>query len=249
MTPTRIPVDVARETVKDRGRDADIAGGPMRTRPRTDPPTPAVLTVDGLGGVHVRVVASAPGAHALWLPAAPVPVRLLHRLAATLQPEGARALRGLLVAVAVEGGGLHPTRLDFVEDAAAIVRPDRIDEVVDRTPERQRRSAVRVETVLPYTFAAVIAERDWGTGFTVDLSTGGALVQGIEAGLPGDRLRGRLTLPSLGEPVRAQLRVMRVTPDGHRAIRVESIDERDRDRISRHIAERQRELLRMRRAA
>ena len=108
---------------------------------------------------------------------------------------------------------------------------------------------MRVETVLPYTFGAVIADRDWGAGFTVDLSIGGALVQGIEAGLPGDRLRGRLTLPSLGEPVRAQLRVIRVTADGHRAVRVDSIHERDRDRVSRYIAERQRELLRMRRAA
>jgi hypothetical protein len=249
MTPTRIPVDPARETVKDRRGDADTARGPMRTRPRTDPPTPAMLTVDGLGGVHVRVVASAPGAHALWVPAAPVPVRQLHRLPASLRREGAGGVRGLLVAVAVDGGGLHPTRLDFVEDAAAIARPDAVDEAVQRAPERQRRSAVRVETVLPYTFSAVIAERDWGTGFTVDLSTGGALIQGIEAGLPGDRLRGRLVLPLLGEPVRAQLRVMRVTPDGHRAVRVESIHERDRDRISRHIAERQRELLRMRRAA
>ena len=78
-------------------------------------------------------------------------------------------------------------------------------------PTASAAAAVRVETVLPYTFGAVIADRDWGAGFTVDLSIGGALVQGIEAGLPGDRLRGRLTLPSLGEPVRAQLRVIRVT--------------------------------------
>jgi hypothetical protein len=42
---------------------------------------------------------------------------------------------------------------------------------------------------------------------------------------------------------------MRVTADGHRAVRVDSIDGRDRDRLSRYLAERQRELLRMRRAA
>ena len=54
---------------------------------------------------------------------------------------------------------------------------------------------------------------------------------------------------TIGEPVRAQLRVIRVTADGHRAVRVDSIHERDRDRVSRYIAERQRELLRMRRAA
>lgn len=221
----------------------------MRPRGRSDHTTTAVLTVDGLGGVHVRVLGSAPGAHALSLPAAPVPVRQLHRLAGTLRREGGPALRGLLVAVATDGGGLHPSRLDFVEDVAVVARPEAIDETVARAPDRQRRAAVRVPTVLPYTFGAVIAERDWGNGFTVDLSLGGALVQGIEAGLPGDRLRGRLTLPSLGEPVRAHLRVMRVTGDGRRAVRVETIHERDRDRVARYIAERQRELLRMRRAA
>ena len=215
----------------------------------TSAPTTAVLTVDGLGGVPVRVLASAPGAHALHLPTSPVPVRQLHRLAGTLQPEDGATARGLLVAVAADGGGLHPSRLDFVEDVAVIARPDAVDEAVARAPDRQRRAAVRVPTVLPYTFAAVIAERDWGSGFTVDLSLGGALVQGIEAGLPGDQLRGRLVLPELGEPVRAQLRVIRVTADGHRAVRVDSIDGRDRDRLSRYLAERQRELLRMRRAA
>jgi hypothetical protein len=246
MTSTRIPAGIRPETVKDRAVRADISTGPMR---KGDHPTPAVLSVDGLGGVTVQVVASAPGAHALALPTAPVPVRQLHRLPATLRREGIPAARGLLVAVAAVGGGLHPSRRDFVEDPAVVAAPEALDEVVARAPDHQRRAAVRVETVLPYTFGAVIADRDWGAGFTVDLSIGGALVQGIEAGLPGDRLRGRLTLPSLGEPVRAQLRVIRVTADGHRAVRVDSIHERDRDRVSRHIAERQRELLRMRRAA
>ena len=55
----------------------------------------------------VHVVASAPGAHALAVPAAPVPVRQLHRLPATLRREGTPAARGLLVAVAAVGGGLH----------------------------------------------------------------------------------------------------------------------------------------------
>jgi hypothetical protein len=41
---------------------------------------------------------------------------------------------------------------------------------------------------------------------------------------------------------------VRVTPDGRRAIRVESIHTRDRDRVAQYIAQRQRELLRARRA-
>jgi len=216
-------------------------------RRRTPPTTAAVLSVDGLGGVVVEVLASAPGAHALVLRAAPVPVRQLHRLPATLRREGLPPLRGLLVAVTAPGGGLHAQRLDFVEDIAAVAQPDAVDEAVARMPDRQRRRAVRVPAVLPYTFSAVIADRDWGDGHTVDLSVGGALVRGIEAGLPGDRLRGRLTLPALAEPVRAQLRVMRVTADGRRAVRVESIHARDRDRIAGYIAQRQRELLRARR--
>jgi hypothetical protein len=221
-------------------------------RSRTAKPTStadsAVLSVDGLGGVVVEVVASTSGAHALHLRAAPVPVRSLHRLPGTLRRRGAADVRGLLVAVPAEGGGLHPTRLDFVEDLGVVAQRDAVEEAVARTPEHQRRSAVRIATRLPYTFSAVIADRDWGEGQTVDLSIGGALVAGIEAGLPGDRLRGRLVLPSLEEPVRAQLRVMRVTADGRRAVRVDSIAERDRTRVAKFIAERQREQLRARRA-
>jgi c-di-GMP-binding flagellar brake protein YcgR len=152
----------------------------------------------------------------------------------------------VLVAVAADGGGLHPQRVDFVEDLAAVARPDAVDEAVARMPDRQRRSAVRIPAVLPYTFSAVIAERDWGHGATVDLSVGGALVQGIEAGLPGDQLKGRLALPAVEAPVKAQLRVLRVTADGQRAVRVESIDLKDLDRIAKFIARRQRELLRAR---
>jgi hypothetical protein len=222
----------------------------LRSRRGSSAPTAptALLSVDGLGGVVVEVLASAPGAHALALRAAPVPVRQLHRLPGTLRREGMPPLRGLLVAVAADGGGLHAQRLDFVEDVAVVAQPEAVDEAVARMPDRQRRAAVRVPAVLPYTFSAIIAERDWGHGQTVDLSVGGALVGGIDAGLPGDPIRGRLSLPALAEPVRAQLRVMRVTPDGRRAVRVESIHGRDRDRISQYIAQRQRELLRARRA-
>ena len=207
----------------------------------------AVLSVDGLGGIIVEVLGSVAGAHALRLRAAPVPVRSLHRLPATLRREDAAPLRGLLVAVPADGGGLHASRLDFVEDISQVARPEGVDEAVARAPDRQRRSAVRVPATLPYTFSAVIAERDWGEGRTVDISAGGALVAGIEAGLPGDRLRGRLVLPGVDEPVRAQLRVQRVTASGERAVLVESIHPRDRDRVQQFIAARQRELLRARR--
>ena len=218
---------------------------------RTAHPTPAataMLSVDGLGGVIVEVLHSVSGAHALQLRAAPVPVRSLHRLPGTLQRPGAAALRGLLVAVPAASGALHASRMDFVEDIAVVARPEAVDEAVARMPDRQRRSAVRVPAKLPYVFSAVIADRDWGEGHTVDLSVGGALVAGIEAGLPGDPLRGRLVLPGLVEPVRAQLRVQRVTEDGRRAVRVDSIHPRDQDRVSQFIAARQRELLRARRS-
>jgi hypothetical protein len=223
----------------------------MLLRSRREPPATAAfsatLSVDGVGGAVVEVLGSAPGAHALALRAAPVPVRHLHRLPATLRREGLPPARGLLVAVAAEGGGLHPQRLDFVEDMAAVAQPEAIDDAVVRMPDHQRRSAVRVPAVLPYTFSAVIAERDWGHGETVDLSVGGVLVQGIDAGLAGDHLKGRLALPSLEEPVRAQLRVMRVTGDGRRAVRVESIHLKDLQRVTQYIAQRQRDLLRARR--
>jgi hypothetical protein len=225
---------------------------PMLLRSRTEPPTTATfsatLSVDGLGAIVVEILGSAPGAHALALRAAPVPVRQLHRLPATLRREGRPPVRGLLVAVAADGGGLHPRRLDFVEDPGAVAQPEAVDEAVARMPGHQRRTAVRVPAVLPYTFSAVIAERDWGHGETVDLSVGGVLVRGIDAGLPGDQLKGRLALPALADPVRAQLRVMRVTADGQRAVRVESIHLKDLDRVTRYIAQRQRDLLRARRA-
>ncbi len=245
-------VDPAGGWIKARPAAADIGLRHMLLRARKSPPAPtappAVLSVDGLGGVVVEVLASATGAHALALRAAPVPVRQLHRLPGTLRRHGHPPLRGLLVAVAADGGGLHPQRLAFVEDAGALADPDAADEAVARAPDVQRRTALRIPASLPYTFSAVIAERDWGHGETVDLSVGGALVRGIEAGLPGDRLRGRLVLPAAPEPVRARIRVLRVTADGGRAVRVESIHPADRERVARHIAERQREMLRARRA-
>ena len=96
----------------------------------------AVLSVDGLGAVIVEVLGSVSGAHALRLRAAPVPVRSLHRLPGTLRREGAAPLRGLLVAVPADGGGLHESRLDFVEDVSHVARP----EVVDETGARDARS-------------------------------------------------------------------------------------------------------------
>jgi hypothetical protein len=38
-----------------------------------------------------------------------------------------------------------------------------------------------------------------------------------------------------------------VTAEGHRAVRVDAIDPRDRDRVTKFLAERQREMLRARR--
>jgi hypothetical protein len=233
------------ETVKTPSDPADIRGR-MRRPAAPSSTTIALLRVRGVGDLAVDVVGATPGAHALQVLSTPVPVRLLHRLPALLERPGGGA-SGVLVAVPGPGGGMDPRRLDFVEDTAAVTPA--ADEAAARTPERQRRAHVRVPVQVPFTLSAVIAERDWGQGLTLDLSATGALVGGVDVGLPGDPLRARLDLPGMQDPVRAQVRVVRVAADGARALRVEAIDPRDGDRVRRYLADRQREELRARRQA
>jgi PilZ domain len=230
------------------------------------PPSRAgVVRVAGIGELDVEIVAAAQAAHALHIASAPVPARLLHGRTATLERPPAPPVVGVLVAVRTVHGTIDGDRLDFVEQlvvaTAAPAEPPRDTAAVPAlgpttptgvtwTPgpdaDAQRRSWVRVPASVPFTLRAVIADREWGVGRTVDLSAGGALVDGIDAGLPGDRLRARIELPGLDEPVRAHVRVARVLGDGRRAMGVESIDARDRDRLAQFVAARQRELLRAR---
>ena len=137
----------------------------------------------------------------------------------------------------LRGRGAYPARLDvqFLPDALS----------------EQRRSYLRVPATVPVAILGQpfgVAERDM---WTVDVSAGGVLLGGLDAGGPGDRVRLRLVLPR-GEPelagrVIAGAAIVRVTAQGLRAARLEVLAAEDRERIAAYVAGRQRVLLEARR--
>jgi hypothetical protein len=204
----------------------------MPFRARADfTPRRARLTVRGFGSLGAEVLAAGPRARALRLaPDPPVPVRFLHRRAAVLEGADGRLDEGILIAVEGRDGALALDRLDFV-------------------PHGQRREFVRVPAVVPVTAALPDVPRVWGSGRTVDISGGGALVTGMRLPARDEALLLDLALPTAGAAVRGAATVVRMSPDGLLAVSFDDMEERDREQIFAFVARVQRELLHRRRTA
>ena len=103
----------------------------------------------------------------------------------------------------------------------------------------QEREYVRIKSARP---VLVHSARD-GTrvpSFTVDVSGGGLLLAGPDTLSVGDELTFQLTLTPGVTPVSGTGRVVRVDPNGRRAVEFESISDLDRRRLVRFIFECQR---------
>jgi hypothetical protein len=191
---------------------------------------PRVATVDAV------VVRAVDGAAELALGGAPaVPVRFLHRKRATIVPlTGDDRVDGTLLAVPGVQGRVREDVLHFVRV------------VVPLAPRRaqQRRDHARIELVRPVAMVPDGFRVGWLNGFTRNVSAGGVLVAGADALEAGDRLRLRFELDSEDDLLDVLARVVRADDAwGLRGLRLEGVDERERERIVRYVFERQRRAL------
>jgi c-di-GMP-binding flagellar brake protein YcgR len=103
----------------------------------------------------------------------------------------------------------------------------------------QEREYVRIRSARP---ALVYAAREGIRiqSFTVDVSGGGLLLAGPDTLALGEELSFSLTLTPGVTPVSGKARVVRIDPQGRRAVEFESISDLDRRRLVRFIFECQR---------
>ncbi|HEU4975315.1 MAG TPA: PilZ domain-containing protein [Baekduia sp.] len=191
---------------------------------------PRVTTVEAL------VVRAVTGAAELALVGpSPVPPRFLHRRRATIVPlAGDRRVDGTLLAVPGMHGRVRDDLLHFLQAVVPLAPP--------RPP--QRRDHHRIELVRPVAMVPEGFRVGWLNGWTRNVSAGGVLVAGADPLHHGDRLRLRFELDAEDDLLDVLARVVRADDDwGLRGLRLEGLDERERERIVRFVFARQREAL------
>lgn len=191
---------------------------------------PRVATLQAL------VVRTVPGAAEFALVEHPaVPLRFLHRRRATVIPAAADArIDGTLLAVPGKEGRVRDDLLHFLKAVVPLAPP--------RRP--QRRDHARVDLVRPVAMVPDGFRVGWLNGFTRNMSAGGVLVAGAEALGEGARLRLRFELDSAENLFDVLARVVRADDAwGLRGLRLEGVDERERERIVRYVFAQQRHAL------
>ena len=195
------------------------------------------VLVPRLASVEAVVARVVTGAAELALVGRPeVPLRFLHRRKATIVPlAGDRRVDGTLLAVPGPHGKIRDDLLHFLQ-AVVPLAPPRL--------EPQRRDDHRIDLVRPVAMIPEGFQVGWLNGFTRNVSAGGVLVAGAEALEAGDRLRLRFELDSEDDLIDLLARVVRADDTwGLRGLRLEQIDERERERIVRYVFARQRHAL------
>jgi hypothetical protein len=191
---------------------------------------PRVATVEA---VVTRAVDGA--AELALVGASSVPVRFLHRKRATIVPvTGDDRVDGTLLAVPGTEGRVREDILHFLQA------------VVPLAPRRapQRRDHARIDLVRPVAMVPDGFRVGWLNGFTRNMSAGGVLVTGADALEAGDRLRLRFELDSEEDLLDVLARVVRADDAwGLRGLRLEGVDERERERIVKYVFARQRRAL------
>lgn len=174
-----------------------------------------------------------------------IPARVIERSAAELVVAITVPVR------AFSQAQLGSLRVEYVSPrgrvrlAGSLASQDSSDpEVVRLTAPRsvevlQEREFVRIRSARP---VLVVCSGATGSvqSFTVDVSGGGLLLAGPDTLRVGDELTFRLTLTDGVTPVTGSGRVVRVDPQGRRAVEFTSISDLDRRRLVRFIFECQR---------
>jgi c-di-GMP-binding flagellar brake protein YcgR len=109
-------------------------------------------------------------------------------------------------------------------------------------PGAQRRAFHRAPVIAPVTLVPARFRVGWLEGRTRDLSASGALVSGAERLREGERLRVLLELGP-DDLLDASGRVVRIEESGLAGLRLDRLAEKDRERLVRYVALRQRESL------
>jgi hypothetical protein len=186
--------------------------------------------------VEATVLRAVSGAAELALTSKPdVPLRFLHRRKATIVPlAGDNRVDGTLLAVPGAHGRVRDDLLHFLQAVVPLAPP--------RKP--QRRDQARIDLVRPVAMIPEGFKVGWLNGFTRNVSANGVLVAGADALESGDRLRLRFELDSEDDLIDLLARVVRADDTwGLRGLRLEGIDERERERIVRFVFARQRRAL------
>ncbi|MBX5469451.1 MAG: PilZ domain-containing protein [Thermoleophilaceae bacterium] len=103
----------------------------------------------------------------------------------------------------------------------------------------QRRDYARVDAYIPVTVSRGEGGELRHTN-TLNVSGSGVLLAGPEDLEVGDELWLAIQIAEGDPPIEARGRVMRVTEEGYKGVRIESISERDQDRLVALVFERQR---------
>jgi hypothetical protein len=181
----------------------------------------AKLSVRGLEPLTVRVLGSEDGMHALHLPRHAPEIRKLHREKGMIELADGTAQEGMLMAIEGKNRRMLADRMQFL---------------VDGLPSgAQKRQWTRVPVVIPVRVGVNPQRRDWREGWTVDLSAGGALIGGVQAGKAGSTLRVQFSLPGHDHRLICVGAVTRVTEAGLRALRWTAIDAVDRAIIADYL--------------
>lgn len=189
----------------------------------------ARLCVRGFGTVDVRVLGSEDGTHALHLPRQAPEIGKLHRQKGMIELPDGTAQEGMLMAIEGKNRRMLPDQMQFL---------------VDGLPGgEQKRQWTRVPVVIPVRVGVNPQRRDWREGWTVDLSAGGALIGGVQAGKAGTTLRVQFSLPDQDERIVCVGAVTRISDAGLRALRWTAIDASDRQTITDYLDNEMRRVL------
>jgi hypothetical protein len=210
---------------------------PKLRRVRHDPRVR--LHIPGLGAIDAEVTRAVVGAAELTLRAdPPIPTRFLNRAGVMLET---------IPTTPGEERDRAWGRLSAIPDARGNVNREQVWFFKEMAPARQkpaqRRQHVRARVSLPVTFVPERFEVAWLDGHTRDLSVGGALLADADRVVEGERLRLVLELPSDPRVINAHGRVVRELPRGLRAVRIDTLERGDGDRIARFVAECERQEL------
>ncbi len=174
-----------------------------------------------------------------------LPARVLERSADTLlvaimvptQPLTQRQLDGVVIEFLGAQGRVRLTGGAIVEnpsepDVLRIDRPRSVEVL-------QEREYVRIKIARPALVYSAHSSMPIQS-YTVDISGGGFLLAGSDALHKGDEVEFQLTLVPGTLVIGGKGRVVRLDPQGHRAVAFESINEVDRRRMIRFIFDCQR---------